>query len=235
MEWYREFMVNAPEDIYGFFAFLNVPPGPPFPEDLHTKNMCGIIWCYSGELELAEKTFQPIRDLLAPEFAHIAPMPYPQLQSLFDPLLPTGMQWYWKGDFFTELKDEAIAQHVKYGSQLPTQLSTMHLYQIDGAVNRVGRNDTAFSFREAKWSMVIVGIDPDPANAEKITTWARDYWRSLHPYSCGGAYVNFMMEEGQERVRATYRDNYDRLVAIKTKYDPTNFFRVNQNIQPITV
>ena len=111
----------------------------------------------------------------------------------------------------------------------------MHLYQIDGAVNRVGRNDTAFSFREAKWSMVIVGIDPDPANAEKITTWARDYWQALHPYSCGGAYVNFMMEEGQERVRATYRDNYNRLVAIKTKYDPTNFFRVNQNIQPITV
>lgn len=235
MEWYREFMVNAPEDIYGFFAFLDVPPGPPFPEYLYTKNMCGIIWCYSGELELAEKTFQPIRDLLPPEFDHIAPMPYPQLQSLFDPLLPTGMQWYWKGDFFTELKDEAIAQHIKHGSQLPTPLSTMHLYPVDGAANRVGRNDTAFSFREAKWSMVIAGIDPDPANADKITTWAQEYWRSLHPYSCGGAYVNFMMEEGQERVRATYRDNYDRLVAIKTKYDPTNFFRVNQNIQPITV
>jgi FAD/FMN-containing dehydrogenase len=160
-------------------------------------------------------------------------MPYPQLQRLFDPLLPPGLQWYWRGDFVTELSDEAIAQHVKYGSQLPTQLSTMHLYPIDGAANRVDKNDTAFSFREAKWSMVMAGIDPDPINAEKIGTWAMEYWRALHPYSCGGAYVNFMMEEGQERIRATYRDNYDRLVAIKTKYDPTNLFRVNQNIKPI--
>jgi FAD/FMN-containing dehydrogenase len=233
MEWYREFIVNAPEDIYGFFAFLNVPPGPPFPEHLHTQNMCGIIWCYSGELDKAEQTFTAIRDVVPPEFDHVGLMPYPQLQSMFDPLLPTGLQWYWKGDFVTQLSDKAIAQHIKHGSQLPTQLSTMHLYPIDGAANRVGRNDTAFSFREAKWSMVIAGIDPDSANAEKITTWAREYWRSLHQYSCGGAYVNFMMEEGQERIRATYRDNYDRLVAIKTEYDPTNLFRVNQNIRPI--
>lgn len=235
MQWYREFMVNAPDDIYGFFAFMKVAPAPPFPEHLHTKNMCGIIWCYCGELDKAEEVFRPIRKLIPPEFEYVNPMPFPQLQSLFDPLLPTGMQWYWKGDFFTELKDEAIAKHIKYGSQLPTQLSTMHLYPVDGAANRVGRNDTAFSYREAKWSMIIVGIDPDPANAEKITNWAREYWQALHPYSCGGAYVNFMMEEGQERIKATYRDNYNRLVAIKTKYDPTNLFRVNQNIKPANV
>ena len=235
MQWYREFIVNAPEDVYGFFAFLNVPPGPPFPEYLHTKNMCGIVWCYCGELDQAEAALRPIRELIPPEFEYVNPMPFPQLQSLFDPLLPTGMQWYWKGDFFTELTDKAIAQHLKYGSQLPTQLSTMHLYPIDGAANRVGRNDTAFSYREAKWSMIIVGVDPDPAKAEKITNWAGEYWQALHPYSSGGAYVNFMMEEGQERIQATYRDNYDRLVAIKTKYDPTNLFRVNQNIKPIKV
>lgn len=232
MQWYREFIVKAPTNLYGFFAFLKVPPGPPFPEHLHTKNMCGIIWCYSGDLEKAEETFGTIRDFATPAFEHIGLMPYPTLQSMFDPLLPTGLQWYWKGDFVTQLSDEAIAQHIKHGSQLPTQLSTMHLYPIDGAANLVGRNDTAFSFREAKWSMVIAGIDPEPANTEKITAWASEYWRSLHQYSCGGAYVNFMMEEGQERIRATYRDNYDRLVAIKTKYDPTNLFRVNQNIKP---
>ena len=235
MQWYREFIVNAPEDMYGFFKFLKVPPAPLFPEYLHTKNMCGIIWCYSGELEKAESAFKPIRDFISPEFEHINPMPYPQLQTMFDALLPTGLQWYWRGDFVAELRDEAIAQHLKYGSQLPTQLSTMHLYPIDGAANRVGRNDTAFSYREAKWSMIIVGVDPDPAKAEKITSWTKECWRALHPYSCGGAYVNFMMEEGQERIQATYRDNYDRLVAIKTKYDPTNLFRVNQNIKPIKV
>ncbi|MEH2327550.1 BBE domain-containing protein [Nostoc sp.] len=230
MQWYREFIINAPEDMYGFFALLNVPPGLPFPEHLHTKTMCGIIWCYTGAPQEAEKAFQPIRNF-APAFEHIGAIPYPALQSMFDPLLPSGLQWYWKGDFVNELSDEAIALHLKYGSQIPTLFSTMHLYPIDGAVHRVGKNDTAFSYREAKWSAMVAGIDPDAANAEKITTWAKEYWSALHPYSCGGAYVNFMMEEGQERVQATYRDNYERLLAIKNKYDPTNLFRVNQNIK----
>ncbi|MBW4632646.1 MAG: FAD-binding oxidoreductase [Iphinoe sp. HA4291-MV1] len=234
MRWYREFIINAPEDMYGFFAFLNVPPGPPFPEHLHTKTMCGIIWCYCGPLERVEAAFQPVRDFATPAFEHIGPIPYPALQSMFDPLLPPGLQWYWKGDFVNQLSDEAIALHVKYGSQLPTFLSTMHLYPIDGAVNRVGNKDTAFSFRDAKWSMIMAGIDPDPAKCDRITTWAKEYWSALHPYTCGGAYVNFMMEEGQERVQATYRDNYERLVVIKNKYDPTNLFRVNQNIKPVT-
>src|SRR3712207_3142389 len=111
-------------------------------------------------------------------------------------------------------------------------LSSMHLYTINGAVHRVGKDETAFSYRDATWSAVFAGIDPDPANAQRITTWARAYWEALHPYSAGGAYVNFMMEEGQDRVKATYRDNYERLVAIKNTYDPTNLFRVNQNIRP---
>jgi FAD/FMN-containing dehydrogenase len=111
-------------------------------------------------------------------------------------------------------------------------LSTMHLYPVNGAAQRVGKNDTAYSFREALFAEVIVGVDPDPANSEKITAWCKDYWEALHPYSAGGAYVNFMMEEGQGRVQATYRDNYERLVGVKRKYDPKNFFRVNQNIRP---
>jgi len=110
--------------------------------------------------------------------------------------------------------------------------STMHLYPIDGAAHRVGRNDTAFSYREANWAEVIVGVDPDPANVGPITTWCKDYFDALHPYSAGGAYVNFMMDEGQERVRASFRDNYNRLAAIKQQYDPANLFRVNQNIRP---
>lgn len=233
MQWYREFITSAPEDMYGFFAFLNVPPVPPFPEHLHTKTMCAIIWCYTGLSEKAEEAFQAIRNL-TPAFEHIGLMPYPALQSMFDPLLQSGLQWYWKGDFVNQLSDEVIALHVKYGSQIPTLLSTMHLYPIDGAANRVSNQDTAFSFREAKWSMVMAGIDPDPANRDRITNWAKEYWQALHPYSCGGAYVNFMMEEGQERIQSTYRDNYQRLVAIKNKYDPANLFRVNQNIKPVT-
>ena len=231
MRWYREFLPNASEDLYGFFAFLKVPPGPPFPEALHRQTMCAIIWAYSGPLNQAERVFEPVRRL-APAFALLGAMPYPALQSMFDPLMPPGLQWYWKGDFLNEISDQAIDLHLQHGGAIPTLLSTAHLYPIDGAAARVNRSATAFSHRGAKWSMIMAGIDPDPANAGLITAWAKDYWQALHPYSAGGAYVNFMMEEGQDRVRQTYRENYDRLVAIKRKYDPTNLFRVNQNIKP---
>jgi FAD/FMN-containing dehydrogenase len=233
MRWYREFIPQAPEDMYGFFAFLTVPPAPPFPEHLHGKKMCGIVWCYSGPLEEAEEAFRPVRQEAGPPtFEHVGQMPLPVLNSLFDALYPPGLQWYWRGDFATELTDEAIALHLRYASELPTMHSTMHIYPIDGAPHQVGRHDTAFSYREANFSQVIVGVDPDPANNERIISWTRDYWDAIHPHSGGGAYVNFMMDEGQERVKATYRDNFERLVAIKNKYDPTNLFRVNQNIRP---
>ena len=108
----------------------------------------------------------------------------------------------------------------------------MHIYPVNGKVNRVGETETAFSHRDATFSGVIVGVDPDPANCAKITTWAKAYYDALHPFGAGGAYLNFMMEEGEDRIRAAYRGNYARLAAIKAKYDPENFFRVNQNIRP---
>ncbi len=232
MQWYREFIAEAPEDINGFFAFLVVPPGPPFPQHLHNKTMCGVVWCYTGPLEQAEATFEPIRRFRTPAFDLVGPMPYPVLQSMFDAIYPPGLQWYWKADFVKELSDEAIALHRKYGSQLPTMHSTMHLYPINGAAHRVGMNDTPWAYRDATWAQVIVGVDPDPANNARIIAWARECWEALHPYSAGGAYVNFMMEEGEDRVKATYRGNYERLANIKSRYDPTNLFRVNQNIKP---
>jgi FAD/FMN-containing dehydrogenase len=109
----------------------------------------------------------------------------------------------------------------------------MHLYPINGAAHQVNKNDTAFSYRESTWAEVIVGVDPDPNKMEKIITWTKDYWSALHPHSAGGAYVNFMMDEGQDRVKATYRDNYNRLLDLKKKYDPANLFHVNQNIKPM--
>ncbi|HEX9666052.1 MAG TPA: FAD-binding oxidoreductase [Thermodesulfobacteriota bacterium] len=232
MQWYREFIIDAPEDINGFFLFLVVPPGPPFPEHLHGKNMCGVVWCYTGPKEKVEEVFKPIRRISKPAFVHVGPMPLPVLNSAFDALYPKGLQQYWKADFMNELSDEAIAQHVKYGSKVPTMLSTMHIYPINGAAHRVGKNDTPWIYRDATWAQVIVGVDPDPANNEKIISWTREYWDVLHEHSAGGAYVNFMMEEGEDRIRATYGDNYERLVSIKNKYDPSNLFRVNQNIKP---
>ncbi len=232
MKWYRNFIKKAPEDINGFFAFLMVPPGDPFPKELHFKRMAGIIWCYTGDENNAAKVFEPVKKL-KPDFEFLGMMPHPMLQSMFDPLLPSGMQWYWKADYFNELPDEAIEAHLKYARTLPTLLSLMHMYPINGAAGKPKKSDTAWSYRDATWATVICGVDPDPANKEIITNWAKEYFNAVHPYSAGGAYVNFMMhDEGQERIMATYRKNYDRLAAIKNKYDPDNFFKVNQNIKP---
>lgn len=232
MRWYRDFILDAPEELNGFFAFLTVPPVAPFPEELHLQKMCGIVWCYIGPQDEADKVFAPVENVAQPALYGIHDMPFPALQSAFDDLYPPGLQWYWRTDFVNELSDTAIELHEAYAAKLPTPHSTMHLYPIDGAAHRVGKHDTAWSYRESNWAEVIIGIDPDPANAERIRRWAVDYWEALHPHSAGGAYVNFMMDEGQERVKATYRDNYDRLARIKAKYDPTNFFHINQNIQP---
>jgi len=234
MKWYREFITQAPEEMNGFIAMMSVPPGPPFPEELHFRKMCAIVWCFQGSMEQANTILESIRSYRPPAFEFFAAMPYPRLQGMFDGVYPAGLQWYWKADFFKELSDEAIEEHLVHASLLPTWQSTMHLYPVNGKVNRVGEADTAFAFRDVVWSEVIVGVDPDPANAGKITEWARGYYDALHPYGAGGAYVNFMMEEGQDRIRATYRGNYDRLAAIKAKYDPDNFFRINQNIKPAT-
>jgi FAD/FMN-containing dehydrogenase len=159
-------------------------------------------------------------------------MPFPVLQSLFDPLLPPGLQWYWRADFVKEFTSEAIAKHFEHACRTPAGLSQVHIYPIDGAAHGVGKGDTAFSYRDANFAVVIVGIDADPAKKGEITKWCKDYFDALHPYSAGGAYVNFMMEEGQERVESSFRENYARLALIKAKYDPTNLFRVNQNIRP---
>jgi FAD binding domain/Berberine and berberine like len=232
MKWYRELIPSAPDDLNGFFAFLTVPPGPPFPENLHLKKMCGIVWCCTAPQARAEEMFKPIRAFKRPALDFVGPLPQPALQSMFDPIYPPGLQWYWRADFINELSDKAIAQHARFGQIMPTMHSTMHLYPINGAAARVPKEATAWSYRRANWAQVMVGVDPDPASKEKITKWAKDYFDALHPFSAGGAYVNFMMDEGEERVKATYGNNYQRLSEIKAKYDPANLFRVNQNIKP---
>ena len=141
-------------------------------------------------------------------------------RAAFDGLLPKGLQWYWRGDFVKELTDEAIDAHIAQAQKLPSPLSLMHLYPIDGAVRRIGKSDTAWNTRDATWSMVIAGIDPNPQKAGEITRWTKGYWEAVHPYSADGGYVNFMMDDGDDdRLKATYGDNYDRLVALKDKGD----------------
>lgn len=232
MRWYRDFIVAAPEELNGFFATMTVPPGPPFPEALHGKPVCAVMWCYTGDPAQADAVFKPVREFASPLMHGVQEMPFPALQGAFDGLYPAGEQWYWRADFVNELSDAAIAEHQRFAATLPTPKSTLHLYPIDGAVHRVKSADTPFAYREANWAEVIVGVSPDPKDREKITAWAKSYWDAVHPYSAGGAYVNMMMDEGDERIRASYRGNYDRLVEVKRKFDPDNLFRVNQNIKP---
>jgi FAD/FMN-containing dehydrogenase len=232
LAWFRDFITTAPEDLNGFFAFMTVPPAPVFPEQLHGHKVCSITWCYVGDLAKAEDVFAPIRRELRPALDLVGPMPHPAVQSMFDALYPPGLQWYWKADFVNEINDESIKVHVEHGAKLPTMHSTMHIYPISGAAKRVPNDKTAWSYRDANFAEVIVGVDPDAANRDRIVSWARDCWDAVHPYSAGGAYVNFMMDEGEDRIRATYRDSYDRLAEIKARYDPDNVFHINQNIKP---
>jgi FAD/FMN-containing dehydrogenase len=232
LRWYRDFILEAPPELSGFFAVMAVPPAPPFPSELHGQKVCAVFWCWTGPVSRADEALAPVRDLKPLVFG-VREMPFPVFQSAFDAFYPPGLQWYWKADFIREIPDAAVEEHERYAARLPTLLSQMHLYPMDGAPHRVPEGETAFSYRDANWNQVIVGVDPDPANRDRIIDWTRAYWSAIHPYSEGGAYVNFLMgDEGGERVRTTYRDNFPRLVEVKRRYDPENRFRVNQNIDP---
>ncbi len=236
MQWYREFLPSAPEELCTFLGLKKIPASEAFPRDLWGKVICALISCYNGDVESGEKALKPARESLPrPLVDAMGPMPFPALQTMFDPLLPKGLQWYWKGDFVKDLPDEAIDAYLAHAEQMPGELSLVHLYPIDGAVHRVAPDATAWRFRDATWSMVIAGIDSDLRKARELVEWGRAYWDAVHPFAAGAAYVNFMMDdEGQDRIRATYGANYERLAAIKARYDPANLFRVNQNIPAVS-
>jgi hypothetical protein len=229
---YREFLPALARNATGFFAFHTVPPAPPFPEEIHLRKVCMVVWCIVGSDEEAEELMAPMLAVGTPLMHGAARMPLAALNSAFDGLYGPGDQWYWRADFVGEIPDEAIALNEEWNAKMPSWKSGSHIYPIDGAAHDVGAEETPWAFRDTRWSQVIIGVDPDPALAEALRDWTVDYWEALHPYSAGGAYVNFMMDEGQERVQATYGANYTRLAEIKAKYDSENVFRVNQNIRP---
>jgi FAD/FMN-containing dehydrogenase len=232
LRWYREFIVDAPEDLNGFFAFLSVPPAPPFPDELHLQKVAAIVWCWTGPEEGAADALAEAREQPGLLLDGVQPMPLPALQSAFDAVYPPGDQWYWRAEFVEQIPDEAIERHVEFAAAMPTWKSTMHMYPIDGAAHSVGPSDTPWAFRNANWGMVIVGVDPDPANADTVKNWAVRYWDAIHPYAAGGSYLNMVTEQVPELVQRSYGDNYERLARVKAKYDPDNLFHVNQNIRP---
>ena len=199
------------------------------------RKVCGVVWCCTGDLEQAEEALRPARELGPPLLDGVAAECHsrtcraPSTRSI-----PPGLQWYWRADFVDELPDEAVAAHAEYGAaNAQHAFHDAPLSDRWGGARRRVRTTPPSPYRDSRWAEVIVGVDPDPANAAAITDWTKRYWEALHPHSAGGAYVNFLMhDEGSERVKATYGDNYDRLVEVKRRYDPDNLFRVNQNIAP---
>jgi hypothetical protein len=175
---------------------------------------------------------EPFLSLAKPLMHGVGRMPIAALNSAFDGLYGPGDQWYARADFVREIPDEAIKRNRDWNAKMPTFKSGSHVYPVNGAVHDVAPEDTAFAFRDANWSQVFIGVDGDPAQAAALREWVIAYWEALHPYSAGGAYVNFMMDEGQARVKATYGPNHARLAQVKAAYDPDNVFRVNQNILP---
>lgn len=232
LRFYRDFIASAPRELSAFFAFHIAPPAPFVPEHLHGHTACAIVVAYTGPAENAEEAVRPIREAGMVALDLAGPIPYPALNSLFDDLLPHGLHHYWKADFVEELTDEAIDIHAQHGPDVPNFMSLMHLYPLDGAVHDVDAADTAFRHRNVKFAHIIAGIDSHGANLPQHRDWVRSYWSALHPHSSEAGYVNFLMDEGQERIKATYGENYDRLTEIKAKWDPTNLFHMNQNIRP---
>jgi len=234
MQAYRDFLPTAPEELGTVVGLKTVPSTDPFPKDYWGKRACAVISCYNGAAEEGEKLMARLLNSVPPPiFNWMGAIPFPAMQMLFDPFFPKGLQWYWKGDFVKSLPDEAIDTHIAHAAMAPSELCLMHLYPIDGAVHRVPKEATAWNTRDATWSMVIAGIDSDPKQAEALKSWGRAYWKAVHPFNLEGGYVNFMMnDEAEGRVQATYGENYKRLASVKAKYDPTNLFRVNQNVLP---
>jgi FAD/FMN-containing dehydrogenase len=231
MRWYREFERTAPPEFYIFLGLQGIPPTAPFPEEHWNKKMCVLLVAHNGQD--GDAAVDAIRaELPKPLFDWCGPIPYTALQTMFDPFYPKGLQWYWKGDFVKALPEKSIAAHIEHATKANV-FSAMHLYPINGAVQRPKPGDMAWSTRDANWSMSIIGLSPDPDDRGFIKDWATDYWKAVHPYNLAGGYPNFMMaDEGEARVKAAFGENYERLSKLKKRYDPDNFFRVNQNIRP---
>jgi FAD/FMN-containing dehydrogenase len=232
LSFFRDFIRDAPEELGGFPAWQIAPPLPFIPEDRHGEPFLLFVACWAGPIEEGESALKPFREVAPVVAEHVGPMPYPALNSAFDDLVPAGLQHYWKANFVKELTDDAIEAHLEHGPKLPAVNSTVHIYPINGACHRVAPDATAFAYRDATFATVIAGMWPDPAENDENIAWVRGFYEATAPHSEEGGYINFMADDDQDRVKVNYRDNYDRLVEVKRKYDPENLFHLNQNIRP---
>jgi len=228
---YRDLMAEAPEALGALFGLTLGPPLPFLPERWHGQPVAVVLTCWSGPTDDDKKILERLNHLGPVLGQHVTRMPYPAVNTLLDDLLPAGLYHYWKGHFAKGLPDGAIDVHIEYGSRIPCPQTATLIFPIDGACHRVRPDETAFAYRDARFSTAVGPSWPDPEDSERNIEWGRNYSEALRPYCEDGGYVNFMSADDQGRVFANYRQNYDRLVQIKMKYDSTNLFQINQNIK----
>ena len=232
LEFYRDFIKTAPEELGGFPAFQIAPPLPFIPEKRHGETLALFVACWAGGIDKGEKALKAIHDVAPVVAEMVGPMPYPALNSAFDGLYPPGLQHYWKANFVKELTDQAIAAHLEHGPTVPALSTTVHIYPINGACHQIASDATAFAYRDANFATVIAGMWPDASQNKANIKWVRDYYDATAPQSEEGGYINFMSEDDQGRIKANYKGNYNRLTQIKKEFDPDNLFHMNQNIKP---
>jgi FAD/FMN-containing dehydrogenase len=230
--YFDRFIDDAPREYGGFPAWHLAPPLPFIPEDRVGEAFPALISCWTGDHDSGAKVLQSFRDVGPVMAEHVGAIPYAALNSLFDPLLPRGLQHYWKAVFAGDLTDDAIAAHTEHGPQIPAVNCAVHLYPVNGAVHDVAPGATAWGHRDAKYATVIAGMWPDPADNDKNIRWVKDYYAALAPHSQPGGYVNFASADDQAKVRDNFGAGYDRLAQVKRRYDPDNLFHLNQNITP---
>ncbi|MEF8901591.1 MAG: FAD-binding oxidoreductase [Halovenus sp.] len=232
LRFYREFTADAPAELACYALVVHVPPEPPFPEAFQGDPAVAFAVCYAGPVEEAEGVVQPLREFGEPILDGIRPMQYTALQQSFDDGSPEGYRWYTKSHYLDSLPEGAIGTIVDHTDPLPGPLTQVAIEPLGGAVSDVGRTATAFPHREAAYS---IGIWPgwgDPDRDDDMIEWAREFHGAMEPYATDGVYSNYLDRDEDERIRAAYGENYDRLVEVKDEWDPGNLFRMNQNVEP---
>jgi FAD/FMN-containing dehydrogenase len=233
LRFYRDFVAAAPDDLTTIVNLRRAPPAPFLPSHIHGRRVVVIAVCYAGRIEDGERVVAPLRQFGAPLIDLIRPTQYTAHQGMFDASVPHGLRYYWKSHYLGPLDDAAIDTLVTHAWQAPSPASYTIVFHLGGAIGRVDAAATAFDDRRAEHALNINAVWSDAQATDEQIAWARSFSESMRPLSTGGVYVNFLGEEGEERVRAAYGpDKYSRLAALKRKYDPTNLFRLNQNIRP---
>ncbi len=233
LQFYREYIAKAPDNLDTILAFVTAPKAPPMPENIQGKPVLAILVCYTGPIEEGERIIKPLRTSCPPAIDLVGPTPYTALQKMLDAANPPGWQNYWKSEYMKGLSDEAIDTLVDYAAKRSSPMSKIMIAHLLGAVRKVGDDKTPYSHRDAPFIINIVGMWQDTTKNEENIKWVRDLWNAVQPFATGGVYVNFLMTEGADRVMAAYgKKKYERLAALKNKYDPANFFSLNQNIKP---